>query len=141
MPFDLAAINYLAVLVAGLTAFFIGGFWYQALFGKLWVKLHAYSEERIKEMKTRRPPAVFFGGMVASYLVLAWAVAILFSCIPSLTAVSGAILGAVLWLGPAAGLAMTGHLASDKAWGIYLIDVACELLQLLLIGAILGGWK
>jgi hypothetical protein len=42
---DLTAINYLAVLVAGFAAFFIGAMWYTALFGKLSVKVHGFTEE------------------------------------------------------------------------------------------------
>jgi hypothetical protein len=62
MPFDLARVNFLAVLVAGLAAFFIGGLWYTVLFGKLWVKLHGYSEEKIKQMQASMSPPRFFGG-------------------------------------------------------------------------------
>ena len=35
MPFKFDEINLLAVLVAGLATFFLGGLWYTALFGKL----------------------------------------------------------------------------------------------------------
>ncbi len=38
MPFKLPDINILAVIVAALVAFFVGGVWYTALFGKQWVK-------------------------------------------------------------------------------------------------------
>ena len=140
MPFKLSEVNFLAVVVAGIVAFLVGGVWYTALFGKLWAKLHDYSEERMRAMKVRRPPPLFFGTMIVSYLVLAFAIALLLTGLTERTAVSGAAVGALLWLGPAAAIGMTGHIASDKANGLFLIDVGCELFYLILMGLILGAW-
>ena len=141
MPFKLAEVNYLAVLVAGFVAFLVGGAWYTALFGKLWVKLHGYSEEKVKQMRANMKPARFFGGMVVSYLVLAVVMAILLTGFSQPTALTGVALGALLWLGPASTIGMTAHLASDKPIGIYLIDVGCQLVYLLLMGVLLGAWR
>jgi hypothetical protein len=140
MPFDLASINYLAVLVSGLAAFFVGGLWYQALFGKLWVKLHGYSPEQIKAMQAQMSPLKFFGGMIASYIVLGFALALLLSGMKEQSVAVGVGTGFVLWVAVAA-VTMTGHLASVKAIGLYLIDVSCELVYLLIMGAILGAWR
>jgi hypothetical protein len=59
MILDLAPVNWLAVIVAALATFFLGGLWYQALFGRLWVRLHGYSHEKVMQMRTARPPAHF----------------------------------------------------------------------------------
>src|SRR5207249_1686249 len=55
-----SGINLLAVLSAGVITFFLGAVWYMPLFGKLWMKLHGYSEEKVKKMQARLAPAVFF---------------------------------------------------------------------------------
>lgn len=141
MSLNLAGVNYLAVVVAGLVVFFLGGLWYTALFGKLWVKLHGYSPEQVKAMQAKRPPAVFFGGMVACYCVLALAVALLVVGFNVSSVGDGILVGVLLWVGPAAALAMTGHLASDKPIGTYAIDVCFQLLALVTTGAIVGGWR
>jgi Protein of unknown function (DUF1761) len=141
MPFKFAEINWLAVVVAALVAFLVGGVWYQALFGKLWLKLHGYTAEQELAMKALRPPPLFFGGMIVSYLVLALVLALLISAMPEKTALGGAALGVLVWLGPAAAIGMTGWLASNKELGIYLIDIGCELVYLVLMGLILGGWR
>jgi hypothetical protein len=141
MPFKFSEINWLAVVVAAVVAFLVGGVWYQALFGKLWLKLHGYTPEQELAMKTLRPPPLFFGGMIVSYFVLALMLALLISAMPEKTALGGAALGVLVWLGPAAAIGMTGWLASDKALGIYLIDIGCELVYLVLMGLILGGWR
>src|SRR5258708_2147068 len=107
-------LNPWAVLVAGLAAFTLGGIWYQVLFGKKWVALHRYSREKCQEMQRMRPPYIFFGGMILCYLVLALAVALVVNISGAKSFQDGALLGFLLWLGPAAAIGMTGHIASDK---------------------------
>jgi uncharacterized membrane protein len=140
MPFTLSEVNFAAVFAAGLVAFVVGAVWYTAIFGKLWVKLQAYGEERMAAMKARRPMPVFLGIMFVAYLVLAFAIAFLLTGIPERNALTGALVGAILWLGPAAAIGLTGHIATDRADGTYLIDVGCELVYLVLMGLILGAW-
>ena len=140
MPFKLSEVNFVAVFVAALVAFVVGAVWYTAIFGKLWVKLQGYSEERMAAMQARRPMPVFLGIMFVAYLVLAFAIAFLLTGILERNAMTGAVVGAVLWLGPAAAIGLTGHIATDKADGLYLIDVGCELVYLVLMGVILGAW-
>lgn len=55
--------------------------------------------------------------------------------------VGGVTLGLLLWLGPAAAIGFTGHLASDKHIGILGIDVSYQLVFSRMQGAILGGWR
>jgi len=139
MLFDGAKINWLAVLSAGLIAFLVGAVWYTVLFGKLWVKLHGFSEAKLKEMQANMSPPRFFGGMVLSYLVIALALAVLLTGFPESNVTIGIGVGLLTWLAAAA-IAMTGHIASDKVYGIYLIDVGCQLVYLVLMGAVLGAW-
>ena len=141
MTIDLGGINYLAVLVAGLATFILGGIWYSAVFGKLWRRLHGYSEEKIKEMQAKMSPPLFFGGMILCYLVLGLVVAVLVTAFKIESAYGGAVLGALLWLGPAAAIGMTGHLASGKRFGIFLIDASFQLSYLVLMGVVLGTWR
>jgi hypothetical protein len=141
MPFKFDKINWLAVLVAGLVAFLVGGVWYTALFGQLWIDLQGFSPDQVQEMQARMPPPLFFGGMFVCYLLLAFILALLLTGFDRPTATTGAVLGLLVWLGPAAAIAMTGHLAGGKPIGLYLIDTGCQLVYLVLIGALLGGWR
>ena len=46
---DMSSINWFAVLVAGISAFVVGGVWYSpALFGKAWMKDNNLSLETIR---------------------------------------------------------------------------------------------
>ncbi len=136
----LASVNYLAVLVAGLVSFFLGALWYMPLFGKLWIRLHGYSEEKVKEMQAKMNPAVFFGGMIASYLAAALALAFLIVNFNVKWAPDGALLGLAVWVVVAAA-AMTAHLASQRHIGLYAIDTSFYLVFLLFMGVLLTMWR
>ena len=140
MGIHFSGINLLATLSAGVITFFLGAVWYMPLFGKLWMKLHGYSEEKVKKMQARLAPAVFFGGMLASYLLIALMVAVLVVSLPLTLPLEGALLGGVLWLIVAA-VGFTAYLASDKHIGIYLIDAGYQLTFLLFMGVLLTMWR
>jgi uncharacterized protein DUF1761 len=141
MKLELAAINWWAVLVAAAATFLLGGVWYTALFGKLWQRLHGYSDEKLKAMQAKRPPHVFFGVMIACYLVLAAVIGVVFASVGIAGAVNGATMGFLFWLGPAAAIGITSWLASDRHIGIYGIDLLYQLIFLVMMGAIIGGWR
>jgi len=141
MNIDFSAIKWPAVAVAAVASFLLGGAWYSAIFGKLWIRLHGYSDEKLAEMKAKISPPRFFGGMVASYFVLAVVVAILVGLLDLKGAGAGVVLGLLLWAGPAAAIGFTGHLASDRRNGIYLIDAAFQLVCLVTQGIILASWR
>jgi len=134
-------INYLAVLVAALATFMLAGLWYSALFGKLWARLQGFSDAQVAELKAKMSPPKFFGGMIASYFVLALVMAALVAAFNITTALGGAGLGMLLWLGPAAAIGMTGHLATGKPIGAYLIDVSFQFIYLVMMGAIIAAWR
>lgn len=140
MDINLAEINYLAVLVAGIAVFFIGGLWYQALFGKIWIRLHNYSEDDIQRMQKRYPPIVFFPVIVAAYLVMSFAISLLVSAFEIESALAGLTLGLILWLTVAA-IGVTAHITSERHIGLYVIDTAYQLIIFLVAGAVLGAWR
>ena len=97
MPFHPENVNYLAVLVAGVIAFVIGALWYTVLFGKKWRDLQGITEEKMKEMQTKMNPPIFFGGMLVSYFVMAYAMAVVLTAFLEPTAGTGAMFGFLAW--------------------------------------------
>ena len=141
MKIDLSTVNWLAVLVAGIATFVLGGLWYGMFFKKLWQQLHGYSDEKVKEMQKSKPPPVFLGTMIVSYLVMATVLSVLMGAIGIVTVVGGVTLGLLIWLGFAAAIAMTDWISSSRRLASYGLDLAYQLAFLVMMGAILGGWR
>lgn len=69
-------LNWLAVVVAAVVTFLIGGLWYSPLlFAKQWAKAHGYSDERLKEMQ--KGAAKAYGLSFIAFLVMATVLAML----------------------------------------------------------------
>ena len=74
---DPASLNFLAIIVASLAAFFLGAVWYTALFGKAWRRLSGYTDEQMQALRAKRPMPVFFAGLIVCYIIAAAALALL----------------------------------------------------------------
>lgn len=139
-PISLSKVNWLAVLVSTFAAFMVAGTWYQALFGQTWTKAQGWCEARIEEIKKQMNPAKFFGGMIVSYLVVATIIAALVTSFSDSGIIAGVIIAKAVWLAVAA-VTFTHHLASGRHINAWLIDAGCELVYLLIMGAIIGAWR
>lgn len=134
-------LNYVAIAVAAVAAFFLGALWYTALFGKLWQRLNGYSDEKLHAMQQARPPHIFFTTLLGCYLLVAFVVALVLAWAGVASAAGGAAVGLALWLGPNAAIKMTDHVASDKPLAAFGVDSSFQLIYLVMMGAILGGWR
>ena len=133
-------VNLLAVIVAGLATFFLGGLWYMALFGKLWVKMNGFTPEQVTAMQKARPPQVFFGTMLIAYLLMATMMAFLCLWIKADTWMDGVCVGLVVW-GIVQSVALTHYIANDKRIEVYMIDGTYQLVYLLMTGILVTVWK
>lgn len=133
-------LNLWAVLVAGIATFFLGGIWYQALFGKKWVALYGYTPEQVAAMQKSRPPHIFFGMMILAYLLMATVMGFLVYWAGAKTAMDGAVVGLAVW-GVALAIALTDYISSTKKVGIYYIDCSYQLIFLVMTGVILAVWR
>ena len=137
---QLRSLNYLAILVAGLAAFLLGGVWYTALFGNAWKRLSGYTDEQMQAMRSVRPMPVFFGIMIACYVIAAFAIAIILRALAVTTPGAGAMVGLIVFIVVGA-FAMTGHISSPRPLKLYLIDAGFALVFLPVIGSILAIWR
>ncbi|GJM19502.1 MAG: hypothetical protein DHS20C14_17150 [Phycisphaeraceae bacterium] len=140
MPFDLAAVNWLAVPVAALAAFMVGGIVYGAVFGTAWVRLHGYEgkTELLDAMKKHQGRT--FAIMFAAYLIMAVVLAAVLHADPASTWVTGVVAGAILWLGVGLPETTIQNAAHHKPIAAGAIDLAHQLAYLCVAGAILGAW-
>src|SRR5256885_16683434 len=94
----LPVVNNVAVLVSGFVIFALGGLWYSpALFAKRWVALIGKSEEELKANAGNMPMSYLF--VFICGLVTAWIMALVVGNFAPATAVDGALIGALCWLG------------------------------------------
>ena len=142
-------INYLAVLVAAIVIFALGGLWYSpVLFVKKWIALQNRTEEQMRaEAAAANMPVLYISAFVTALitaLVMAhllghFAAAVDPNMAPS--AAHGAMFGFVCWLGFAAPTSYGTAIFSGKPKQLWLIDTTYNLVAFMLAGAILGAWR
>ena len=127
-------VNVIAVLVAALSSFLLGGLWYsKLLFGPAW-----HRADGARHTGERHPARVFglsyvFAAIAA--LAYAWLVP------PALDAATAAIQGLVVGAGVVAASFGINYQFASRGAGLWLIDGGYHALQFLIYGLILGLWR
>ncbi len=134
---DASTINWLAVIVATLSAFVLGALWYSpALFGKVWMAAAGLSEEQVQQGNMGK----IFG--VAFILELVMAVNLAFFLNdPSTTAGYGAAAGFAAGFGwVLMGIGVVS-MFEQRSWKYILVNGGYMTVSLTLMGMILGAWR
>lgn len=137
-------VNFWAVLVVGIVSMIIGFLWYGPVFGKKWMSMMGYTQEHINEAKAKGGMGksyiiAFIGALITAY-VLAHIIAMAQMAGVS-SGVSGGLQGGFwAWLGFVATVGLGGVLWEGRKWNLYTFNMAYQLVNLLVAGAILGAW-
>ncbi len=129
-------VNYAAVVVSAVLYWLLGALWYGVLFGKQWMAL-----ENLKMEQLQQSPTVPYIISMLANLVLATVLAKICVWKRADTAVKGAALGVLLWVGFIATTSFTTYLFEGRSKQLFLINYGYSLVGLLLMGAILGAWQ
>ena len=125
--------NYLAILVAALSAFFLGGIWYShKVFGGIWGH-----DAHMKEKKNGHPKYVYafaFLFYLISASAFAWFLGEGASLERSLTL---AIVIGSCWVATSFAV---NYLFAGRGWRMLLVDAGYHFAQFLLYGLIFGLW-
>ncbi len=133
-------INYLAVVIATVAAFALGGIWYSPLlFAKLWVSAHGYTEEQVKAM--RKSAGKAYGVSLVCQLLIALAIAVLVGYVHLVLCVQGLKLALLIWAGFAFPLGLMATMFTEKKLTVFFIDTGYQLVYLLIMGAIITVWQ
>lgn len=125
-------VNYLAVGVAGISAFALGGLWYGPLFGKAWQRLSGVSEEAAKAAS----PVKVFGGSLVLSLIAAFVFAMFLGPDAELAFATGVGAAAGLcWVATSFGI---NYLFEQRPLGLWFVNGGYHTLQFTLYGLILG---
>jgi hypothetical protein len=133
---DISTVNWLAVLVAGISAFVLGGVWYSpALFGKAWMADNNLSMETIKQGNKGK----IFGIAFVLSLIMAANLA-MFLNEPKTDISWGAIAGFLsgIWV---FGFVAIHGLFEYRSWRLIFINGGYSMVALILMGAIIGVWR
>ena len=129
-------VNWLAVLVAGISAFVVGGIWYSpGLFGNAWMKENSLNEDDIKRSNKGR----IFGWALILALVMSTNLAMFLSD-PKTDLKWGFIAGLLTGVWVFCGLAITA-MFELRSWRYVFINGGYQLVALGLMGAIIGVWR
>ncbi len=102
-------VNYPAVGVSALATILVGTLWYSPLmFGSLWAEAHGYSQEQLRAMAGRAFVVSLF-----CYSVMAFVLAMLLSYTGASTALQGAFVGFLVWIGFLAPLELGAQQEAD----------------------------
>lgn len=130
-------INYLAVLAAAIATFILGAAWYIG-FSEPWMKLAGLTEEQI----------VGSGGGASAYVISfttyvigAYAMAILFKSMNIRTLQTGAMTGALIGALLIGGNIFTNNAYELKPIGLSILNAGFSAISGAVTGAILGAWK
>ena len=141
-------IMVLRIILAAVAAHMLGFLWYGPLFGKKWMSLMGLTEKDKEKAKQKGMAKTYLMSFVAS-LVMAAVLDFVIGEIgfvdftgatPALwNVLGGALAGALVWLGFVATKSLGSVFWEGKSWGLYFLNTAYDLVNLLLMGAIVGG--
>ncbi len=131
-----AGINYVAVILAAIAGFVVGGLWYGVL-GKRWLAALGASEEELK--RRGLPGMVRMAIASVADLVMAYMLAGLVGHLGQVTLVTGVISAFFVWLGFVITAQTVNYTFQSRPWSLTVIDGGHWLVALLVMGAIIGA--
>lgn len=126
-------INWLAVLLAALASFIVGGLWYSVLFAKIWQREAGVTDEQLKHGTVR----VFVG----SFLLAAVMAVVLAAFIGHGGAGFGALAGlatGAAWVAAALGV---NYLFERRSLTLFAINASYNIVTFIAMGAIIGAMQ
>ncbi|QKJ29850.1 DUF1761 domain-containing protein [Mucilaginibacter mali] len=131
---DPKLINWLAVIVAALSSFMVGGIWYSPkVFGNTWMKDTGLSQDEIRKGNKARA-----FGMTAFFSLIMSANLAAFLAAPTTTTGAQAGFLAGVWTFSAIAIHSLFEL---RSWRLIFINGGYSVVSLVLMGAILGAWR
>jgi len=133
-------INYLAVIVAAVLHFIIGGLWYGVIFGNTFLSIIQWTPEQIKQVQEQAHWSQYAAAFLSS-LVLVYVLAHFIKYM-RVTDIAGGLQTAFwLWLGFVITTQLATVIFEQRKFGLYLLNVGYQLVACLICSVILTKWK
>ncbi|CAN5307698.1 DUF1761 domain-containing protein [soil metagenome] len=134
------SINYIAVILATLSSMVIGSIWYTPkVFGNYWMKAANITPSG-NARDAIRPIAVTLVVSFITAWVLAGAVSISFEFYGGSYLVNALLTGLILWAGFTAARFITHDQFDGRPTGLTVLNVAHELVTIMVMALIIGVW-
>jgi hypothetical protein len=134
---DYSTINYLAVLVAAIAGFVLGGAWFAPpVFGTAWLKALGKKKEDMCGGSAKKAMVI----TAITTWVTAYVLAVLIVGLGITTAMGGAIAGLSIGVGIVATGSYSDSLFCSWPFRLILIQAGHRVASLALMGAILAAW-
>lgn len=134
-------INYLAILVSGIVAMFLGWSWYGPLFGKQWMMMSGMTMPSVITPEMKKGMMRGYIGTLVGALVTAFVLSNVLVAFDAATAGEALRVAFIVWLGFFVPTGMGMVLWEGKPWKLYFIHVSYSLVSLGLMSLILALWK
>jgi hypothetical protein len=133
---DLSKINFLAVLVASLSAFVIGFLWYSPAFlGTIWMKEAGLTEEKVKQANM----AKIFSLSFLLTLIICFNLAAFLGTDAGF--LQGMIYGGLAGIGWVAASLGVLYLFEGRSLKLFLINGGYQAVTYMVAGAVIGAWQ
>ncbi len=134
---NIGAINWLAVLVAAVAGYALGAIWYsKALFGNLWMKLHGFKEEDLKDGWAKAMVITFITTFLTAFVleavIVTWGITFVGHAVP-LTVLFGFFLYA--------GNQLSDYLYNRHSIKLFWVTAMYRVVMILIMAIILILWQ
>jgi hypothetical protein len=137
------SLNWLAILVAGISTMVVGFLWYSPLlFAKPWMREMGYDpndKAKTDEMKKTAGPA--YAGSFVAGLLSAFTLALILHGLRAEDLHFGIMASFHIWLGFVATVQFTGALFTKQSMKLFAINTGYQLVCYLVMGSILTVWR
>lgn len=130
MPFE---VKPLAVVVAALSGFMVGGLWYGPIFGKPWLAATGFTAEQLK--RDGSPMRSYLTAFVAN-LIGAYALAAVLGA--DVGTMDGAFAGLFVGLAWVATAFATSYAFENRGMPLLMINAGYQVVALMVTGAVIG---
>lgn len=132
-------IHWAAVLVSGLVGIASGAIWFgPKTFYPAWLKAMGKPENHNPSENMNM--GIVFGSTFVAQFIQAISMALILSSMSNLNMGKGAMVGLVAGIGIAAASSLGHRLFGGHGFKAWAIEVSNDILNLILMGAILGAW-
>lgn len=135
---NMGKINIWAVVMAAVVYWLLGAAWF-TIFSKPWLAGIGKTMEQLQ--REAASPGIAYGVAFVSNLIIAYVLGWVVIATGEQTALRGITIGALLWVGLVATTIGTAFIFEGRSIEGFLLTAGYPLVGLLLMGAIVGGWK